>query len=150
MVPDEQPSEAALQINDDLSVPLAELRFRFTPSGGPGGQHANRSATRVELLFDVAGSPGLSDAQRERVMAALKTYIDREGELRLVSQASRSQVRNREEVTARFQALLAQALEPRKRRRPTRVPRAQRERRLAEKRRRSEKKRLRKPASREE
>jgi ribosome-associated protein len=147
MTPDERPAEAALHINDDLSVPLAELRFRFTPSSGPGGQHANRSATRVELLFDVAGSPSLNDAQRERVMAELKRYIDRDGVLRLVSQASRSQVRNREKVTARLQALLAQALKPRKRRRPTRVPRAERERRLAEKRRQREKKRLRKPVS---
>jgi ribosome-associated protein len=149
-MPDERPTEAVLSINDDLSIPLAELRFRFTPSSGPGGQHANRSATRVELLFDVAGSPSLSDAQREQVMAALKTYIDQEGVLRLVSQASRSQARNREEVTSRLQVLLAQALKPPRRRRPTRVSRAQRERRREEKRRRSEKKRLRKPMSREE
>lgn len=137
------PDETRLRVNDQLSIPLSELRFQFTPSSGPGGQHANRSATRAELFFDVATSPSLSDAQRERVLAALKTYIDSEGTLRLVSQASRSQVRNRREVTARFQKLLAQALEPHKRRRPTRVPRAERERRLAEKRRRSEKKRRR-------
>ena len=102
------------------------------------------------LVFDVTGSPSLSETQRERVMTALKTYIDREGVLRLVSQASRSQTRNREVVTARLQALLTQALKPRKRRRPTRVSRAQRERRLEEKRRHSEKKRLRKPMPREE
>jgi len=150
MMPEEGQTGAALQINDDLSIPLAELRFRFTPSSGPGGQHANRSATRVELIFDVAGSPSLSEAQREQVMARLKTAIDREGVLRLVSQASRSQMRNREEVTARLQALLSQALKPRKRRRSTRVPRAERERRLVEKRRQSEKKQLRKPTSREE
>ena len=142
--------ETHLHINDQLSIPLAELRFQFTPSSGPGGQHANRSATRVELLFDVTKSPSLSDAQRERVLTALKGYIDSEGTLRLVSQASRSQVRNRKEVTARFQALLAKALKPRKRRRRTRVPRAERERRLAEKRRRSEKKQLRKPPPQEQ
>lgn len=138
------PDETHLRINDQVSIPLAELRFRFTPSGGPGGQHANRSATRVELLFDVAGSPSLSATQRERVLVALKTYIDGQGELRLVSQASRSQVQNRQEVTARFQALMAQALRPHKRRRPMHVPHAERERRRAEKRRQSEKKRLRK------
>ena len=142
--------ETRLRINNQLSIPLAELRFRFTPSSGPGGQHANRSATRVELLFDVAGSPSLSDLQRERVMTALKGTIDAEGTLRLVSQASRSQVRNREEVTARFQTLMTKALKPRKRRKRTRVPRAERERRLAEKRRQAEKKRSRKPASPEE
>jgi len=135
--------ETHLFINENLSIPLAELHFRFTPSSGPGGQHANRSATRAELLFDVANSPSLSDTQRQRVLAALKTYIDGEGVLHLISQASRSQAQNREAVTARFQALLAQALKPRRRRRRTRVPRAERKRRLADKRRRSEKKRLR-------
>ena len=144
------PDETQLRINDELSIPLAELSFRFTPSSGPGGQHANRSATRVELLFDVANSPSLSDAQRERVLSALKSHIDSEGLLHLASQVSRSQVQNRQEVTARFQELLAQALKPRKRRRPRRVPRAERERRRAEKRRQSEKKRRRKPASEEE
>ena len=142
--------EARLDINDQLSIPVAELRFQFTPSGGPGGQHANRSATRVELFFDVANSPSLSDAQRERVVAALKGYVDGEGTLRLVSQASRSQAQNRQDVTARFQMLLARALKPRKRRRRTGVSSAQRERRLAEKRRHGEKKRLRRSPSREE
>lgn len=138
------PDETHLRINDELSIPLAELRFRFTPSSGPGGQHANRSATRVELFFDVANSPSLNEAQRERAMAALKTYIDGQSVLRLVSQAGRSQARNRKEAMARFQALLARVLKPRKRRRPTRVPSSQRERRLAEKRHQSEKKKQRK------
>jgi ribosome-associated protein len=150
MMPGKQSDGANLRINDELSIPLAELRFRFTPSGGPGGQHANRSATRVELLFDVAGSPSLSDTQRGRAMSALKKYIDSEGILRLVSQASRSQARNRQEVTERFQALMARALKRHKRRRRTRVPRRERERRLEEKRRRSEKKRRRRPVSRED
>ena len=109
--------ETHIYINDQLSIPLAELRFRFTPSSGPGGQHANRSATRVELFFDVASSPSLSETQRERVLAETKTYIDGEGVLRLASQVSRSQVQNRQEATARFQELLVQALKPRKRRR---------------------------------
>jgi len=129
--------ETHLRINDQLSIPLAELRFRFTPSSGPGGQHANRSATRVELFFDVANSPSLSETQRERVLAEIKTHIDGEGVLRLVSQVSRSQVQNRQEATARFQELLIQALKPRKRRR-------------GEKRRQSEKKQRRKPVSPEE
>jgi len=137
--------ESHLPINDQLSIPLAELHFRFTPSGGPGGQHANRSATRVELLFDVAGSPSLNDEQRQRILTALGTYIDSEGTLRLVSRASRSQLQNRQDVTARFQALLARSLRPRKHRRPSRVPRAERARRLAQKRQHSEKKRFRKP-----
>jgi ribosome-associated protein len=147
---DEQANETVLRINDQLNIPLAELRFQFTRSSGPGGQHANRSATRVELLFDVVNSSSLSDVQRQRVLVVLKGYVDGGGTLRLVSQASRSQVQNREEVTARFQALLARALRPRKRRRHTGVPRAERQRRLEEKRRRSEKKRRRGSVSRGE
>lgn len=142
--------EAALRINEQLTIPLAELRFQFTASGGPGGQHANRSATRVALLFDVAGSPSLSDLQRARLLDVLGGYIDSRGILRLVSRASRSQVQNRQEVVARFQTLVARALKLRKRRRRTRVPLAERERRLAGKRRQSEKKQWRKSALREE
>lgn len=142
--------EAALRINEQLTIPLAELCFQFTASGGPGGQHANRSATRVALLFDVAGSPSLSDLQRARLLDVLGGYIDSRGILRLVSRASRSQVQNRQEVVARFQTLVARALKLRKRRRRTRVPLAERERRLAEKRRQSEKKQWRKSALREE
>jgi ribosome-associated protein len=142
--------ETYLYVNDHLSIPLAELRFQFTRSSGPGGQHANRSATRVELFFDVANSPSLGDAQRQRVLAALERYVDGEGVLRLVSQASRSQAQNRQEVMARFQTLLDRALRPRKRRRLTGVPRAERQRRLAKKRRRSEKKRQRRVSQQEE
>ena len=139
--------ETHLKINSRLSIPFAELHYRFTPSSGPGGQHANRSATRVELLFDIANSPSLSEAQRQRLMTALQPHIDSAGRLRMISQASRSQVQNRQEVTARFQHLLAQALVPRKKRKHTRVPHTERERRREKKRRQSEKKRLRKPIS---
>jgi len=134
-----------LYINDQISIPLSELHFQFVPSGGPGGQHANRSATQVELHFDVVGSPALSEAQREQVMAALGSRLDGQGGLRLVSGASRSQARNRQEVTDRFRVLLAQALRPRKRRRRTHIPRRERERRLADKRHRGEKKQRRRP-----
>ena len=137
--------EGVLYINDQLGIPFSELHFQFVPSGGPGGQHANRSATQVELYFDVAGSPALSEGQREQVMAALGSRVDAQGVLRLVSGASRSQARNRQEVVERFRVLLAQALRPRKRRRRTRVPRKERERRLTDKRLRGEKKRRRRP-----
>jgi ribosome-associated protein len=142
--------ETRLIINDQLSIPRAELEFRFTPSGGPGGQHANRSATRVELRFDVENSPSLNDAQRRRVKSRLRRYLDKGGVLRLVSQGSRSQARNRQEAIERFQSLMAEALKRRKRRRRSQVPRRERERRLANKRHRSEKKKLRKPPRREE
>ena len=131
-------NESILRITDTLSIPLSELRFRFARSSGPGGQHVNRSATQVELLFDVTGSPSLDEAQRQRVLKKLKSYIDKEGILHLVSQRFRSQLRNREEVVERFQRLMREALRVPKRRVPTRPPRVSRERRLEEKGRRSE------------
>jgi ribosome-associated protein len=142
--------EKALRITDTLSIPLSELHFRFARSSGPGGQHVNRSATRVELLFDVAGSPSLSEAQRQRALRALAPYIDSDGVLHLISQTFRSQFRNREEAVERFQTLMRRAMKVPKRRRPTRPSRAARERRLASKRRRSEIKRQRGPVTTED
>jgi len=138
-------NESALRITDNVSIPMSELQFRFARSSGPGGQHVNRSATQVELLFDVANSPSLNEAQRQRVLRRLRSRIDKEGVLHLVSQETRSQLRNREEVVERFQALMREALRVPKRRLPTRPTRAARERRLEEKRRRSETKRDRRP-----
>jgi ribosome-associated protein len=127
-----------LAINDELSIPLAELSFRFSRSSGPGGQHVQKSSTRVELLFDVAHSPSLSEAQRARLMERLAGYLDSAGTLHLVSQSERSQLRNREEVITRFESLLRQALKRRKRRRPTQPTLASQERRLRKKKRRGE------------
>jgi ribosome-associated protein len=127
-----------LQINDEVCIPLAELNFRFSRSSGPGGQHVQKTSTRVELLFDVARSPSLSEAQRARVLARLAGYVDAVGVLHLVSQSERSQSRNREEVVTRFQSLLRQALKRRKRRKPTRPTAESRERRLRQKRQRGQ------------
>ncbi len=132
-----------VRISEQVEIPADEFRFRFSRSGGPGGQHVNRSATQVELLFDVAGSPSLTDEQRTRVISRLRRYLDSEGTLHLVSSSRRSQYRNRQEVLARFAHLMERALRPPKTRRRTRPTAASRERRLAEKRRRGEIKRLR-------
>ena len=121
-------------INTTLVIPESELMFRFSRSGGPGGQHVNRSETRVELLFDVGRSLSLTEAQRGTILHRLSAAIDGEGILRLVSSSSRSQFANRADVTARFAALLSAALRPRKRRIATKPSGAQRERRLREKR----------------
>lgn len=129
------PPESALHIRDTLTIPEAELQFRFSRSGGPGGQHVNRVATQVELLFDVLHSPSLDEAQRGQVQAALPSYIDSRGVLHLTSRTTRSQYRNRVEVTARLQRLLQHALRPQKPRRPTRPSAAVTERRLEAKRR---------------
>jgi len=138
-------NDSIVHITDTVSIPMSELQFRFARSGGPGGQHVNRSATQVELLFDVVNSPSLDETQRQRVLTKLKSRIDKEAVLHLVSQETRSQLRNREEVVERFRELMRDALHVPKSRRPTRPSRAVRERRLEEKRRRSKTKRSRRP-----
>lgn len=130
--------EEALTINEQLAIPLSELSFRFSRSSGPGGQHVQKTATRVELLFDVANSPSLTDVQRAKILERLQGYIDTSGLLHLVAQSERSQLRNREEVTTRFQSLMRQALKTRKRRKATRPSAASKERRIRKKRHRSQ------------
>jgi len=129
----------AVRISASLAIPLSELQFRFSPSGGPGGQHANKVNTRVELRFDVAGSPSLGPRQRARL-------VDRLGpEVRLVADDERSQLRNRQLAVQRFRQRMADALRIEKPRRPTRPSRGAKERRLTAKRRVSERKRARRP-----
>jgi ribosome-associated protein len=129
--------ESELVINNAVRIPLAELRYQFVRSSGPGGQHVNRSATQVELTFDLARSPSLSDEQKTRARTALKSYVDKDGTVHLAAQNFRSQLQNREDVTARFVQLMRRALRVPKKRRPTRPTPASKERRLEAKRRRS-------------
>lgn len=139
-----------IEVTPEVRIPAGELRFQFARAGGPGGQHVNTSATSVELLFDVANSPSLTEAQRARVLSALKGYIDSRGVLHLVAGTSRSQRQNRQEVVARFQRLMRRALHVPKKRLPTRPGVAAKERRLRAKRRRSEIKVRRRPPRLEE
>ncbi|HEU5154454.1 MAG TPA: alternative ribosome rescue aminoacyl-tRNA hydrolase ArfB [Gemmatimonadales bacterium] len=140
-----------LEINERVSIPLSELSFRASRSGGPGGQHVNTSSTRIELWWDLAASPSLDDASRARATSRLATRLVDEGRLlRLVSSGSRSQAQNRAEVIERFRSVLAAALrevKPRKRTRPTK---ASKEQRLQGKKRRGETKRQRRPPSHDE
>ena len=119
------------------------IRVRFSRSGGPGGQHVNTTATRVELLFDLAGCEVLSDAQRARVRRKLRRRLDAAGRLRVVVQRTRSQPQNRSAAERRLIELLAEALRTRPARKPTRPTAAAQRRRLAGKRRRGQIKRLR-------
>jgi ribosome-associated protein len=135
----------AVVISESLSVPRSELHYRATRSGGPGGQHVNTSSTRIELIWNVLASPSLSEPERSRILEKLKNRIDEQGQLRLVASASRSQLRNREEVTERFARLLAGALAVPKPRKRTRPSRQAREARLKAKKQRSERKRRRGP-----
>jgi len=141
---------AMVVIDGQLAIPESELAFRFSRSSGPGGQHVQRSDTRVELLFDVANSPSLSDEQRSRIMARLAGQIDGQGVLRVVSAMTRSQLENREQAVRRFRDLLACALRQRRHRVATRPSKAAREARLAEKRLRSQRKQARGRVSGEE
>jgi ribosome-associated protein len=134
-----------LPITDQLTLPLGELEFRATPAGGPGGQHVNRSATRIELWWNVAESPSLDPVQRARLLARLGTRLDGNGRLRIVAASRRSQLQNREEAVARLVTTVRNALRVAKPRRKTRVPRASREARLAAKRRRGDLKHSRRP-----
>jgi ribosome-associated protein len=122
-----------------LSIPLTEVTLRTNRSSGPGGQHANVTASRVEAIFDVRASRTLSDAQRERVLARVGPRVV------AISQDGRSQARNRELALARLGERLARALATPKRRRATRPTAASRERRLQGKRRGAERKRERRP-----
>lgn len=117
-------------------VPDDELTFRATRAGGPGGQHVNTSATRVEVLWNVARSPSLTAEGRERILRKLAGRIDASGTLRVVAAERRSQLQNRLAAAERLRALVAEALRKPKPRRRTRPSRAAVEARLAAKRRR--------------
>lgn len=130
-----------LSITPRVTIPVEELAFTASRSGGPGGQHVNKVSTRVTLLFDVDGSPSLADADRARIKAALGGRVGRDGVLRVVSQTTRSQTANKELAVERFVALLRAALTPLAPRIRTRATLASRRRRLDDKRRRAATKR---------
>jgi ribosome-associated protein len=132
-----------LVINDGLAIPTADLDFAYARSSGPGGQNVNKVETKVILYFDVAGSPHLSDAQKEMVRERLATRISKHGVLRVVSQRHRTRQANQRTATERFVELLREALTEAEERKPTRSPRAARARRLEDKRRRGRVKQLR-------
>jgi ribosome-associated protein len=129
----------SIQVTRSVRLPRSEIDFRFSRSSGPGGQHAQKSDTRVEASFDVEASSALSDAQKRRVVTKAGPV------LRAIAQDERSQWRNRELATERLVESLREALRVPRRRRPTRPTKASRERRLEQKRRRSNTKRLRRP-----
>jgi ribosome-associated protein len=133
------PSPPRLRIDENLSIPLSEISLRTSRSSGPGGQHANVTASRVEASFDVLASTSLSDSQRARLLARLGPQVN------AVSQDSRSQLRNRELALERLAERLSAALARPKRRRATKPTAASRERRLQAKRQASERKRRRRP-----
>ncbi len=132
---DAEPAAATLRVNDRLAIPLAEIVVRASRSSGPGGQHANVTASRIEASFDVLASETLNDAQRRRLLARVGPRAS------AIAQDARSQARNRELALQRLAERLAQALVVPKRRRATKPTAAARERRLTSKRRDAQRKR---------
>jgi ribosome-associated protein len=125
-----------LRIADGLEIPDDELTFTASRSGGPGGQHVNKTSSRVTLRFDVVHSPSLPDDVRTKLVEVLSSRIAADGTLWVVCQASRSQFANRKTAHARLEALLAQALVPVAPRFETKIPRAEKRRRIESKKRR--------------
>src|SRR4051794_28790235 len=133
-----------MPVTGSVAIPLSEVELRVSRSSGPGGQHANVTASRVEAVFDVGASGSLTDDQKARIAARCGPRVT------AVAQDTRSQARNRDLALERLRARLASALAPVRKRRPTAPPRASRRRRLDQKRRRGEIKRARRRPGRED
>jgi ribosome-associated protein len=134
-------SDDRLVVTDSVRVPRHELTVTFSPSGGPGGQHANKAATRAELTFDVESSSAFTDAQRERILTKLGPTV------RVVADDERSQLRNRSLAEERLVAKLRGALYVPRPRRATKPTRGSQRRRVEAKKQRGETKRYRRPPS---
>jgi len=132
---------ASVHVNGRLAIPRDELEFRATRSSGPGGQHVNRTASRVEVVWRVRDSRVLGDADRARLLERLAPRLSDDGALRVTASDTRSQTRNRTLAEGRLAELVRRALVVPKVRRPTRPSRAVRAARAADKQRHSERKR---------
>ena len=132
-----------IEIDKNTSIREDELVFKFSRSGGPGGQNVNKLNTRVTLSFDVANASNLSDEQKTRILRRLATRVDKSGVLKVVSQRYRTQKANRNAATERLIELLREALRKRRVRKKTKTPVWAKERRLEEKKRRGRIKRQR-------
>lgn len=122
-----------IEITSALTIPFREISFRFSRSGGPGGQHVNKTETKVELLFDVEHSTALNEFQRSTLMRVLGNRIDTAGLLHVVVSQERSQMQNKSLAVELFARTLAAALKPRKKRVATKPTKGSKERRMTDK-----------------
>jgi ribosome-associated protein len=133
-----------LRVNESLLIPRAELAMRATRSSGAGGQHVNKTSSRIEISWNIRESRAVTEVERERLLARLASRLSEEGAIRTVASDTRSQLRNREAAERRLAETVAKALAVQKKRKPTRRPRAANEARLTQKKKHSDKKRERK------
>ena len=117
-----------------------ELKFSFSRSSGPGGQYVNKVNTKVELRFDIAKSQAFTDDQKALLLERLSQKLNQDGVLIIVSQSTRSQLKNKTEAIEKLHEIIDMALKPEKKRKPTKIPKAIKEKRLKEKKELSEKK----------
>jgi len=139
--------ENLLQVNDILSIPRSELDVRVSRASGAGGQHVNKTSSRVEIFWNIPGSRALSEEQRSRLMEKLASKLTTEGSIRVVASDMRSQSRNRDLAEERLADLVRRALIIPRKRRATKPTRAAKEARLESKKRHSTKKRDRRTTS---
>jgi ribosome-associated protein len=130
-----------IRVNDSVVIPRGELEVRASRSSGAGGQHVNKTSSRIEIEWNVRTSAAISDEQRERLLSRLASRLSDEGSIRVVASDTRSQLRNREAAERRLGETVAKALVIAKKRKPTRRPRSADEARLSEKKKHSERKR---------
>lgn len=135
------PTANALVVNESVAIPRSELDVRVSRSSGAGGQHVNKTSSRVEIFWNVSSSRAVSDDERARLLSKLGSKLTTEGSIRVVASDMRSQSRNRELAEERLAELVRRALVIPRKRRPTKPTKASKEARLDEKKRRSSKKR---------
>ncbi|MDQ6613143.1 MAG: aminoacyl-tRNA hydrolase [Gemmatimonadota bacterium] len=141
MTPNDQSANDGLVVTPHVTIPIGEIELTAITGSGPGGQHVNRSATRIALRWNIRTTCALDEMQRERALGVLSSRVDADGAIRIVAGEYRSQMQNRAAALERLSQLLARALIVQKKRKPTRPTKSSIERRLTEKRSRANTKR---------